>query len=73
MCSVLCVCVQICSVADTERRWCYLEGSHQGVGLYLKHGFVVLNTSQLGLAAPVMSHMAPSMITITWGKSEDKS
>lgn len=48
----------ICSVADREKKWCYLEGSHQGVGLYIKHGFVVFKTSQLGPTAPLMNHMA---------------
>ncbi|KAA6423966.1 MAG: hypothetical protein FRX49_05925 [Trebouxia sp. A1-2] len=48
----------ICSAADREKKWCYLEGSHQGVGLYIKHGFVVLKTSQLGPTAPLMNHMA---------------
>lgn len=49
--------VQICSVADKERKWCYLEASKAGIGLYQKHGFVVACTSQIGPEAPVMQHM----------------
>lgn len=47
----------MCSVADEERKWCYLEATHAGIGLYQKHGFVVVCTSQIGPEAPVMQHM----------------
>lgn len=50
--------VQICRAADAEKRWCYLEtGLAVNVGLYIKHGFITVATSQAAPEAPVMELM----------------